>query len=329
VRSIESGNPAMMQLPILLAALAAVAPGIAQEFPARTVRIVAPFAAGGGGDVNARRLAERLTRAWGKSVVVENVTGAAGNVGAAAVAKAAPDGYTLIFASHPILTANQWLYPRLPFDADKDFAPVIHVSDTPHVLLAHPALPAAGLAQLIALAKRRPGELAFGSGGAGTSTHLATELLKVTAGIDLVHVPYRGAAPAVTALMSGEVQLLFDSATTAIGHVRGKRVRGIAVASAVTLPALPEVPTFAAAGLRDFTAGVSHGILAPAATPAAVIALLNREINQQINTRDYRGQMADLGVQLVGGTPEAFRDYLAAERRKWGNIIRSQGLRTE
>lgn len=319
----------MTQLPILLAALAAAAPGIAQEFPARTVRIVAPFAAGGGGDVNARRLAERLTRAWGKSVVVENVTGAAGNVGAAAVAKAAPDGHTLIFASHPILTANQWLYPRLPFDADKDFAPVIHVSDTPHVLLAHPALPAASLAQLIALAKRRPGELAFGSGGAGTSTHLATELLKVTAGIDLVHVPYRGAAPAVTALMSGEVQLLFDSATTAIGHVRGKRVHGIAVASAATLPALPEVPTFAAAGLRDFTAGVSHGILAPAATPAAVIALLNREINQQLNTQDYRSQMAELGVQLVGGTPGAFRDYLAAERRKWGSIIRSQGLRTE
>lgn len=270
----------------LLAASASQA--IAQAFPAKPVRIVAPFAAGGGGDLNARRLADRLAKAWGQPVVVQNVTGAAGNTAAALVAGATPDGYTLLFASHPILTANPWLYQKLAFDAERDFAPVAYVSETPHVLLVTPALPAASVQELVSAAKARPGALNFGSGGPGTSTHLAAELLKSVTGIAITHVPYKGAAPAAAALMGGEIQLLFDSSTTAIGHIRGGRVRGVAVASAQRLAPLPELPTFIESGLAGYTAGVSHGIVAPGKTAAAVVRALNRHLNGALADGEYR-----------------------------------------
>ncbi|HEY5552358.1 MAG TPA: tripartite tricarboxylate transporter substrate-binding protein [Opitutaceae bacterium] len=310
---------------VLLAAGASQA--IAQAFPTKPVRIVAPFAAGGGGDLNARRLADRLARAWGQPVVVQNVTGAAGNTAAALVAGAMPDGYTLLFASHPILAANSWLYGKLPFDAARDFAAVVYVSETPHVFLVNPSVPAASVSELVALAKNRPGNLNFGSGGPGTSTHLAAELLMSTAGIALTHVPYKGAAPAVAALMGGEVQVLFDSSTTAIGHVRGGRVRGLAVASSGRLVALPELPTFAESGLAGFTAGVSHGIVAPARTPATTLRTLNRDINRALQDDEYRKYMVAAGVNVVGGLPEDFRAFLAAERKNLGEVIRRRGIK--
>lgn len=299
----------------------------AQEFPSRPVRFISPMAPGGGGDLNARRLAEQLRSKWGQPVIVENRTGSGGNNAAAAASGATPDGYTLFFASHPIFAVNPVLYQALPFNADRDFTPVVLVSKTPHVLIVNAALPAKALPDLVALAKSQPGKLNFGSGGVGTSIHLAGELFKNQAGIDMRHVPYRGAAPAMAALAGNEIQLLFDSTMTAIGHVRGGRARGLAIASAKRSTALPDLPTFDESGFPGFEAGVSHGLLVPAKTPASLIKELNQAVNEILAHPDYRKQMAERGVELVGGTPGEFQVYLAAERRKWARIIREQGIR--
>lgn len=308
--------------------LAAAGPASsAQEFPSRPVRFISAMAPGGGGDLNARRLAEQLRSKWGQPVIVENRTGSGGNNAAAAASGATPDGYTLFFASHPIFAVNPVLYQALPFNADRDFKPVVLVSKTPHVLIVNTALPAKTLPDLVALAKSRPGKLNFGSGGVGTSIHLAGELFKIQAGVDIRHVPYRGAAPAMAALAGNEIQLLFDSTMTAIGHIRGGRARGLAIASAKRSPALPDVPTFDESGFPGFEEGVSHGLLVPAKTPASVIKEVNQTVNEILANPDYRKQMAERGVELVGGTPGEFQAYLAAERKKWARIIREQGIR--
>ncbi len=314
-----------------LAFCSAATPGVgvalAQDYPTKSVRMIAAMPAGGSGDLNARRLADRLNKMWRQPVVVENVAGAAGNSAAVTVAGAAADGHTLFFASHPILAINPFLYDRLPFDAERDFVPVVLVSEAPHVLLVNRTLPASTLKDLIALAKARPGTLNFGSGGAGTSIHLAGELLKSSAGIDLTHIPYRGAAPAVAALIGNEIQMLFDSSVTAIGHLHGGRVRGLAITSLKRSEALPDVPTFDESGLPGFEAGVAHGILLRAETPANVVSALNKAVNAAMSEPEYRRQMGDLGVNLIGGSPDNFRAYLAAEKTKWGSLIRKQGIK--
>jgi len=290
--------------------------------------MVAGMAAGGGADVNARRLAQMLNKILKQNVLVENVAGAAGNLAAQTVTGAAPDGLTLLFASHPIMAINPLLYERLPFNPDQ-LVPVAQVSQTPHVLLVNAGLPAANLTELVSYAKGKPGVLNFGSGGTGTSIHLAGELMQSVAGITLTHVPYRGAAPAFAALAGNEIQLLFDSSTTAIGHLRGGRVRGLALASPQRLSAVPALPTFNESGLPGFEAGVGHGILVHAGTPPERIAALNRAVNTALADADYRKQMADLGVVLVGGTPEHFRTYLAGERKKWSDIIQKRGIKVD
>lgn len=300
----------------------------AQEFPAKSMLMVAAMPAGGGGDLTARWLAERLQAILKQNMLVENVAGAGGNIAAASVAKAAGDGYTLFFASDPILTVNPFLYPKLGFDAARDFTPVALIANTSRALLVHPAFPASTVPALVSIAKARPGTLNFGSGGAGTSLHLAGELLKATAGIEIVHVPYRGAAPALVALMGGsEIQLLFDSTATSIGHIRSTRIKGLAIASRARSPALPELPTFNEQGMPGFEVGVVHGVLVPASTSAAVVATLNRAINAALDDAPYRKQMESLAVDLVGGTPEQFRAYLAAERKRWGEIIQKQQIK--
>ena len=318
----------MLRIGMAVIALAFAHSALAQEFPAKSMHMVAAMPAGGGGDLTARWLAERMQTILKQNVVVENVAGAGGNIAAAAVAKAAGDGYTIFFASDPILTVNPFLYQKIGFDGERDFAPVALVANTSRTLLVHPSFPASTLADLVALARVRPGTLNFGSGGVGTSLHLAGELLKSTARIDILHVPYRGAAPAVIALMGGsEIQMLFDSTATSIGHIRGGRIKGIAIASRARSAALPEVPTFNESGMPGFEVGVVHGVLVPAATGAAIIATLNRAINTALEDATYKKQMADLAVVLVGGTPEQFRSYLAAERKRWGEIIQKQGIK--
>jgi tripartite-type tricarboxylate transporter receptor subunit TctC len=314
---------------VAAAALGALAQSAcAQEYPEKALLIVAGMAAGGGADANARRLAQALIKILKQNVVIDNIAGAAGNLAAQSVSGSAPDGYTVLFASHPILAINPVLYEKLPYNPDQ-LAPVVLVSQTPHILLCNAGLPIQKLADLVSYAKARPGALNYGTGGTGTSIHLAAELLQNAAGITLTHIPYRGAAPAFSALVGNEIQLLFDSSTTAIGHVRGGRVRGLAIASLARLPVMPELPTFAEGGVAGFEAGVGHGMLVRAATPAARIAALNLAINKALADPDYKKQMAELGVMLVGGTPEHFRAYIAAERRKWGELIQKRGIKVE
>lgn len=319
-------RPDLRTVVFTIASLGCLSASSAENFPSRPARFISAMAPGGSGDLNARRLADALKTKWGQSVVVENRSGAGGNIAAVAAAAATPDGYTLFFASVQIFTVNPTLYEKLPFSLD-DFLPLVLISKTPHVLLVNSALPAANLAELIAFAKPKPDGLNFGSGGQGTSPHLAGELFKGLAGIKLTHVPYRGAAPSVTALIGGEIQLLFDSTLTAIGHMRSGRARGLAIANLTRSPAIPGLPTFAESGFPGFEAGVSHGLLVPAGTPAATVSALNRAINEVLGDSAYRKQMSDLGAQVVGGSPEDFRSYLVAERNKWTEVIRRQGIR--
>jgi tripartite-type tricarboxylate transporter receptor subunit TctC len=300
----------------------------AETFPTQPVRIVAATPPGGAADVNARRLADKLSRMWKQPVVVQNLSGGAGNVAASAVAQATANGYTLLFAAHPVLAVNPLLYQKLPFDPDRDFRPIVLLSKMPHVLLASPALPATTVRELIALAKARPGSLNYGSGGAGTSIHLAGELLADTAGVDIRHVPYRGGAPAVTALIGGEIQLLFDATATAIGHIRGGRVRAIAIASGKRSQVLPDVPTFAEDGVRGMESVIAHAILVPAKTSASMTTTLNRAINETLHDPDYMRQMTDFGADLIGGSPADLQTFLAAERTKWAELIRKRDIKS-
>jgi tripartite-type tricarboxylate transporter receptor subunit TctC len=313
---------------VAIAVLTIASTASAQNPSGKPLRMVAGMPPGGGADTNARRFAPLFAKIVEQAVVIDNVPGGAGNLAAQIVAAGASDGNTLLFASHPILAINPLLYERLPFNPDQ-LTPIALMSQTPHILLVNTALPAASVAELVRLAKTRPGTVNFGSGGAGTSLHLAGELLQSMAGITLVHVPYRGSGPAMTALIGNEIQLLFDASMTAIGHIRGGRVRGIAIASLARLPAVPDLPTFNESGLPGFEVGVGHGMLAQAATPAARIATLNRAVNTALADPEYRKQMADLGVVLVGGTPEQFRAYLASERSKWGELIQKRGIKVD
>ena len=283
------------------------------------------MAPGGTGDLNARRLADQLKAQLGQSIVVENRAGGGGNIAAQSAAAATPDGYTLLFASHPIFAVNPLLHDKLPFKLG-DFKTVILISKTPHVLLVSNAVPAKTLAELQVYAKTRPAGLNFGSGGVGTSVHLAGELLKSRTGMNLVHVPYKGASLSAVALTSNEIQMLFDSTMTAVGHIRGGRAKGLAIAHTARSTVIPELPTFAESGLPGFEAGVSHGLLVPAATPPNIVSMLNRAINDVLSDAAYRKQMADVGVELVGGTPQSFLEYLNTEYRTWAEVLRKLDL---
>jgi tripartite-type tricarboxylate transporter receptor subunit TctC len=298
----------------------------APNFPNRPIRMVAGMPAGGGADLNARRLAERLNKILKQNIVVENIAGAAGNAAAVTVSGGNPDGHTIFFTSHPVFAVNPVLYDKLPFNPN-DFQPVVQVSQASHVLLANLSLPATRVADLIALARTKPRGINFGSGGQGTSLHLSGELLNYLYKIELVHVPYRGSAPAAVALISNEIQLLFDNSITAVGHVRGGRVKALGIAAKSRLAAIPEVPTLDESGAPGFETGISHGILVLSAVPKPTVAILNRAINTALIDADYKSAMAELGVTLLGGTPEQFAKFLAAERTKFADLIKKQGIK--
>jgi len=310
-------------------ALVLLAPAAAQTqtFPNRAVRMVVPFPAGGGSDLAARRLGERLGNAWKQPVVIQNLGGGAGNVAAGVVAGSEPDGHTIFFVSLAILVVNPMLYGKLPFDADRDFAPVVLLAETPHVLLVGPGVSAQNLRDFIAHARANPGKLNFASGGQGTTLHLAGELLKSVAGLQMQHIPYKGAAPALTALIADEVQMFMDNASSAVGHIRNGRLRGLAVASASRLAILAEVPTFEEAGIANFRTGVPHGIVVRAGVPGATVQTINRAINRVIEEAEFRKQNAAVGTQLIGGTPEQLTAYLAQEKAKWRPLVQKQGIK--
>ena len=289
--------------------------------------MIVPFVAGGGADVTARRLAEQLGAIWKQPVVIQNSGGAGGNIAVAAAASSEPSGYTVLFASVAIIANNPTLYEKLPFNPDKDLAPVILLGNVPLVLMVSTALPATDVPSFIALARKQPGTLHFGSGGIGTSMHLAGELLKSVAGIDLVHVPFKGANQTIAAIMGNEVQFIFQNAALVEGQVKGGRVKALGIASAKRLATLPDLPTFEESGVPDFRVGIGYGLYVRAGTPPSVIATLNRDAQAVLDDTAYRKQMAALGFELAGGRPQELAAYVQAERKKWLPIIRKLGIK--
>jgi len=299
-----------------------------QAYPAKPIRLILPFPPGGSTDIVARLIGQKLTESWGQPVLIENRPGAGGNIAAETAARAAPDGYTL-FQVNVANAIGATLYPKLPYDLITSFAPVIQLATTPYVLLAHPTVPAKNTAELIALAKARPGQLNYASAGGGSATHLSGELLKSMAGVNIVHVPYKGTGPAVTALLSGEVDLYFATVPAALPLVEAKKLRALGVTSARRSPLMRDVPAIAEAGLKGYETSTWHGVLAPAATPADVVVKLNAEIARTLAQPAVKERLVGQGLDPVGGTPEQFGAYLKTEISKWAVVVKASGARPE
>jgi len=298
----------------------------AQSYPDRPIRLVAPFPAGGLADVLARAVGDELSKSLGQPVIVENRTGAGGNVGADNVAKAAPDGYTLMMSSAGILTANQFLYATMPFDPEKDFTPVSNVADMPMMVVVNPNVPAKTLQELVALARANPGKLNFGSPGIGTTGHLGLALFMHAANIKLTHVPYRGAAPAITDLIAGQIDGVVDNPPTVLQHIEGGRLRPLAVAARQRMTWLPDLPTAAEAGVANYEASSWFGVVAPAATPPAIVARLHKAIAAALSQPAIRERFAKTCARLGGNSPQEFARQIKDDRKMWGDVIASAGI---
>ncbi len=299
------------------------------KYPSKPIHLIAPFAPGGLVDVLSRAVADKLKPPLGQPVIVDNRPGAGGNIGAAAVARAEPDGYTLLMSSAGILTINQFLYARMPFEPGSAFSPVTLVADMPMLLVLNPSFPARSVAEFIAYAKKPDAQVNFGSPGNGTTGHLGMELLQAAASIKLTHVPYKSAAEAIAAVVGGQIQGAMDNPPTVLEHIRGGRLKAIAVAAPARLPQLPDVPTFTEAGLKGFEASSWFGVVAPANTPREVIARLNREIGAVLRDPEMVKRFTALGARLSPGTPEDFADYIEIERAKWETIVKRANIKAQ
>jgi len=316
----------------LLASGLALAGGTAAAQPAypdKPVHLIVPFPAGGGADNLARLVMPRVAKVLGQPIVIENKAGAGGNIGAESVANAAPDGYTLLYGTNGTHAINASLYGNLRFDPIKDFTPVSRMTEIAAMLIVHPQLPVASAAELIAYAKAHPGKLNFASAGNGTTSHLAGELFKTQAGIDIVHVPYRGGALAMTDLIGGQVQMMIDVMPNAYPQAREGRVRGLAVSTAKRFPGTPEIPTIAESGLPGFEASAWDGIFVPAGTPTAIVARLNAAIRQALEDPEIVAALRARGAQPVPGTPESFAQFIAASAEKWALAVRASGAKID
>jgi tripartite-type tricarboxylate transporter receptor subunit TctC len=302
-------------------------PAPAQEFPNKPIRIMVGASAGGLVDIVARAYAQKLQDRSGQSVLVENRTGATGTLSADFVAKSPADGYTLLLGYPAIMVVLPILNPNLPYDAAKDFAPVVHFGSAANVLVVNNAVPASSVQELIALAKAKPGTLTFASQGIGSSAHMAAEQFRLAAGIDIVHVPYRGSAPAVTDLIGGQVNMMFDNVTFTLPQVRGGKVRALGITADKRVAVLPEVPTMAEVGLPSVEGGVWFSLFAPANTPKPVIAYLNQQAREIFSLPDVRESFESRGLVLPLGPPEEFGAFVAAERTRWGDVIRRAGIK--
>jgi tripartite-type tricarboxylate transporter receptor subunit TctC len=306
----------------LLAPLGASA---ADAFPSKTITVIVPFAAGGTTDILARVIGQALNKELGQPVIVDNRAGAGGNIGAALAAKAPADGYTLFMGTVGTHAINQALYKKLQFDPIKDFAPLTRVAMVPNLLVANPGKPYKTVKELIAYAKANPGKVTFGSSGNGSSIHLSGELFNSMAGVQMVHVPYKGSAPAVTDLLGGQIDVMFDNMPSSIQHVRTGKLRPIAVTTARRSPELPNVPTIAEAGVPGYEATSWFGLFAPAGTPAPVVAKLNAAIVKVLAQPDVKKKLAEQGAEPHAETPEQFADFIRKETAKWGQVVKASG----
>jgi tripartite-type tricarboxylate transporter receptor subunit TctC len=319
-------------LPLLTALLVLAAvppPAWAAGYPTRPVTLAVAFTPGGASDVLARILARKMEQVLGEPIVIDNRPGAGGNVAAEAVARAAPDGYTLLAGNNAILATNAALYKKIAFDAETDFAPIGLIGSQANILVVNPSVPANSMAELIALAKARPGKLNFASSGYGLAAHLAGELFKEEAKIDIVHVPYKGAAPALQDVIAGHVQMMFATASSVVSHIRDGKVRALAVTTLKRSTVMPEIPTIDELGLKGFDATTWHGLVAPAQTPKDVIAALNRALAAALDDASVKASLADLGVDIMGGSPEDFAAYIHSEIPKWTAIVKASGARLD
>jgi len=313
---------------VLLVALLAAGVAQAQGYPAKTVRWIVPWPPGGGADVLSRMLSPQLSEALKQQIVIDNRGGAAGNIGAELAAKSPPDGYTIVFAYSGTHSINPSIYRKMPF-RESDFAPIIQLASVPQVLVVHPSLPVKSVKDLVTLAKKRPGELTYGSSGSGAFNHLTGALFSMKTGTQLTHVPYKGGGPAAVALLSGEITMILGEPATIVGFVKSGRVRALAVTGARRAPAMPELPTIAEAGVAGYDATSWNGMLAPAGTPADVIKRLNAEFNRIIGTPDMSKRMLDNGYEPVGGPPERFGELIRAEIAKWAPVVAAAGVRVD
>lgn len=303
-------------------------PDSSSDYPRKSVRLVVPFAPGGGTDIIARMLAQKVGGAWGQSIVVDNRAGAGGTIGTNTVAKAPPDGYTLLLSSVSIAYLPA-LYSKLPYDTEKELVPVALIVTQPSIVVVHPAIPAASVAEFIAVARSRRGEIRYSSGGSGSASHLAVELFRTTAKIDLVHVPYKGGGPAITSLVGGETQMMISNIVTLLPHVKSGRIRALAVTGVTRAKALPELPTVAEAGLPGSEFDGWYGLLVTAGSPSMVVRKINEAFNRALAAQDVRERFADAGFEPLGGTQEKFAAYLKAETRKWTAVVREANIRID
>jgi tripartite-type tricarboxylate transporter receptor subunit TctC len=298
----------------------------AQGYPSKPIRIIVPFAPGGTSDILARALGPRITESMGQPVIVENRTGANGNVGADFVAKSAPDGYTMLLSDVGALSINPSVYTNMPFDPVKDFSSIVMVSYSPHVLAVHPSLPVNSVKELIAYAKANPGKLNFANSGTGGAPHLAGVEFAQRTGVQWAYIPYKGGSAAVTDVIAGQSNVLFNGMLATYPSVKSGRLRGLAVSSATRVPSAPELPTVAESGLPGFETGSYQGLLAAAGTPRDIVTKLNGELTRILNTPDMKEMLAKQGTEVRTGPPEALGNFIAAEKARWAKVVKEAGI---
>jgi tripartite-type tricarboxylate transporter receptor subunit TctC len=313
------------------AALALMAAGAAAQsaWPSKPIRLISPFAPGGGADITSRALAARLSPALGQQVLVENRGGAGGMLGVELAAKSPADGYTLVMGTIGPIAINPSLHAKMGYDPIRDLAPISQTANALNVLVVHPSLPVTDVKSFIALARSRPGALNYGSSGSGAADHLAGELFNRMAGVKMVHIPYKGGAPAMLDLVAGQVQLVFSTVSTALGSIRGGKIRALAMTGNQRFERMPELPTISEAGLKGFEVNNWYGLFAPAGTPREVITRLNAEIVKAMATEEVKTRLLDAGIVAVSSTPEAFAAYIGSETQKWAKVIREANIKLD
>ena len=309
--------------------LAAPPVALAQSYPTKSIRLICPFPPGGAVDIASRAIANELSKTIGQQVVVENKPGAGGNIGGAEAARAAPDGYTIFMTTSGINAINPALYSKMPFDPNKDLAPVSALVSLNNVLVVHPSVTAKSVTDVIAMAKAQPGKMTYASSGSGTSIHMSAEMFKHLAKVDILHIPYKGSSPALIDMLGGQVMMMFDNVPSALPHIKSGKLRALATTGAKRDATLPDLPTIAEAGVPGYESGVWFGLLVPAGTPRDIVAKLNAEAVKGTKSPEFVKRMTDLGYNIIGSTPEQMTEMLKTELNTWGPIVKASGAKAE